>query len=179
MKTLSIFAAALTFAACGAQDMPEKCGAQYVDAALISATLAQDCPETSLKADAACIGDGPCTSLCRQSSVQLDFASHDLMALKVAIKEVRLIDPATEQVLEKLKFRDPQQWNGEQYTGWNEELGAGVNLKTTYKLSAPSFSSFASGRLYEKTYRVEVDVEIDGQLRTLKVDAQREPEVVT
>ncbi len=175
-----MFLAVCLFAACGAPT-PVPCGANFVDASLSSATLANDCPNASPAAkDAAgiCLSD-PCPSLCRQTSIQLAFVSHDSMAATIEILAVRLVDPATGKVLDTLKSREPQRWSGEQYVAWDQQLAPGAALKATYKLSAPTYASDANSRLYEKTYRVEVDVSIDGGVRTLTVDAQREPEVVT
>ena len=105
---------------------------------------------------------------------------------KIEIRGVRLIDPATGKVLEQLMHREPQMWSGDQYVDWSELLSGLSTLKATYKLSASErisgYSSSDSSRLFGGTtpkYIVEVDVAVDGDVRTLTIEASREPEVVT
>ena len=186
MKTNSLPLIALVLAACG-PNFPGNhppCGASYVGSSLSSVTLAQDCPDakrgSATDFAGACAQGFECTSLCRQTSMQLAFASTSDMAATIHIVAVRVIDPATNKVLDTLQARDPQQWSADKYVAWDQVVGSGVELKATYKLSAPNFASYASGRLaYGQTYRVEVDLTVDGVLRTMQVDAQREPEVAT
>ena len=117
--------------------------------------------------------------------MQLQLSSTAVTAAKIEIRAVRLIDPATGKVLEQLTHREPQQWSGDQYVDWSEVLSPRATLKATYKLSAAQqisgYYSDASSRLSGpgSKYRVEVDIAVDGELRTLSIDASREPEVVT
>ena len=178
MKINSLLMLAVVVVGCGAP-LPAPCGASYVDSSLTSVTLAQDCQEAKRDSAGVCLTGFACTELCTQTSMQLSFVSHELMAATVEIKAVRLIDPVNGKVLSNLAWRDPQSWSVEKYVAWDQQLAPSVELKATYKLSAPTYGDQSGARLYEKTYKVEVDLEIDGQLRTLSVDAQREPEVVT
>ncbi len=193
MKRLSL--AVVILLGCGginlSPDWQKPCGG-HVTAALSSVTLASDC--RTAKQGAGLAGDqaAPCAAnatdcfaYCRQSSMQLQLSSTAVASAKIEIRAVRLIDPATGKVLEQLTHRDPQQWSGDQYVDWSEVLSSMATLKATYKLSASQqisgYSSDASSRLSGpgSKYRVEVDIAVDGELRTLSIEASREPEVVT
>jgi len=170
--------------ACGPNPFnPPPCGIWHLDATLNSATLADDCPaaKTSAFSDAApCAPGVVCQSLCRQSSMQLSFNSLGTSSETVTIVAVRLVDPQTGNVVSHLTSREPQQWSGNQYIEWDEKVPAGLALKVTYKLSAPTYGATGVGRFAgPQTYRVEVDVSVNGVISTLQVDAQREPEIVT
>ena len=180
--------AALIVLACGPNfQQPPPCGGPHeVLASLSSVTLASDCasPEPRGVADSAagaCAEGYACASLCRQSSMQLSFTSLSPANAAVAILAVRLMDPTTHALLQTLTSRDPRQWKADQYVIWDEQVPAGVELKTTYKLSAPTFNYAADsdGRFGYRPYSVEVDVAIDGIVRTLQAEATREPEVAT
>ena len=187
MKRLSI--AVLFALACGGglpPDWQKPCGG-HVTAALSSVTLASDCRAKSGAGAAdiagACAPNSEaCQAYCRQSSMQLQFASTALTASKIEIRAVRLIDPVTNKVIETLSHREPQQWSGDKYVDWNQSLSANSTIKATYKLSASGqISGYSSDARYggASKYRVEVDVAVDGELRTLTIEASREPEVVT
>lgn len=157
-----------------------------VTATLSSVTLAQDCgankaagaPAEADYVAGACLVDTDCPSLCRQSSMQLAFGNTGPNAAQIQIKEVRLLDINTRAVLERLSHREPTQWKVDQYLAWDEKLVPG-DLKASYKLSAPSYS-YGSARLaWDQKFIVEVDVAVDGAVRTLTIEATREPEVVT
>jgi hypothetical protein len=157
-----------------------------VTATLSSVTLAQDCGASKAAAPAEsdfvagmCAEGYDCASLCRQSSMQLAFGNTGPNAARIEIKEVRLLDINTRAVLERLSHREPTQWKVDQYISWDEKLVPG-ELKASYKLSAPSYSYSGSARLaWDQKYIVEVDVAVDGTVRTLTIEATREPEVVT
>ena len=174
MNAKQISVAALILFSCGPQ--PEgKCGGGYVAASLSSVTLGSDCGSSGAVAPDSkfgqCAEGGPC-GLCRQSSMHLAFASLSRDASNIEIRAVRLIDPMT-GAIETLTSRQPEQWSVDKYIAWNEILLAGSTLKVTYKLSAPQYLGTGSA------YKVEVDVAIDGEIRTLKAEATREPEVAT
>lgn len=178
--------AALIILGCGPIPLiqPQPCGAGHVEASLSSVTLANDCGGGAAEAkDAAapgaCLAESPCPSLCRQSSMQLAFASSSLSDTNIEIRAVRLIEPSTKKVLQTLSSRSPQQWSGDAYIFWNEILPAGQGLKATYKLSAPSYHWASDARFGLQKFIVEVDVAIDGEVRTLQGEATREPEVAT
>ena len=114
--------------------------------------------------------------------MQLAFTNAGNLESGIEIRAVRLIDKNSKKVLETLKSRDPQMWNADKYTAWNEVLPSITVLKATYKLSAPSYNypaAFDSNRSAYQPYNVEVDVAIDGEVRTLQAEATREPEVAT
>lgn len=185
MNAKHVSLAALLSLSCGMDFEPlPRCGASHVTASLSSVTLASDCGGSAAKESAdfaagACAPGYECPSLCRQSSMQLAFASASSTPAKIAIKAVRLMDRNTRAVLQTLTSREPQQWSADQYRAWDESLPAGAVLKASYKLSAPTFYYGGDARLSYQPYLVEVDVEIEGELRTLSVEATREPEVAT
>ncbi len=157
----------------------------HIGASLASVTLANDCPNApKVSADfvaGACAPDSNCF-LCRQSSMQLAFTSSPTSptrAAKVEIRAVRLLDGETKRVLQTLTAREPQKWADEKYVAWDQIVPASGELKASYKLSAPSFSYDTDARLGYRKYIVEVDVAIDEEIRTLQVEATREPEVST
>jgi hypothetical protein len=157
-----------------------------VTATLSSVTLAQDCganagaprAESGISADQAQCLTEPCPSLCRQSSMQLAFGNTGVDAARIEIKEVRLLNANTGAVLERLSHREPTHWVVEQYVPWDEKLAPG-ELKASYKLSAPTYSYGTARLAWDQRFKVEVDVAVDGTVRTLTIEATREPEVVT
>ena len=183
-KLLSV--SALVFLACG-PGFNQPCGGPHeVVASLSSVTLANDCgggAQATADLAGACAQGSVCPSLCRQSSMQLSFGSNSISDANVEIRAVRLMDSKSNKVLQTLTSRSPQQWSAESYIAWDEIVPAGAGLKTTYKLSAPSFNypaaSDSDARFGYQTYSVEVDVAIDGQVQTLQASATREPEVAT
>ena len=180
MKTKKLTALTMLFLACGPLVNPPPCESGEVAATLSSVTLAHNCPDAKVaQADRAiCATEQDCDGLCRQTSMQLAFKSAKGSAAKVEILDVRLLDIDTRQVLEHLSHREPSQWSVDKYMSWNETVPAGASLQTSYKLSAPNFNSQSSLAALQK-YIVEVDVAIDGDVRTLSIEATREPEVAT
>lgn len=183
-RASSCTASALPFAllfilACGPGLPPhwnKPCGGR-VTAALSSVTLADDC---SAQAGAAAPESDFTDCASRQSSMQLQFASSAKANAKIEIRAVRLIDPATGKIIENLRHRDAQQWSLDRYLGWDETLRGGTTVKATYKLSAPGSSGARmTGFGIASKHLVEVDVAVDGELRTLSIEASREPDVVT
>jgi hypothetical protein len=189
MRSRSMAMLGLLVLACGGRDsdcFPVPDG--VVTATLSSVTLAQDCGANKAAGapaqsdsdfvQGACLAESECPSLCRQSSMQLAFANTGPDAARIAIKEVRLLDINTGAVLERLSHREPTQWNVDQYVTWDEKLLPG-ELKASYKLSAPSYSYGTARLAWDQKFKVEVDVSVDGTVRTLTFEATREPEVVT
>lgn len=187
-KHFSVYlrSAALVFLACG--PMPEiqrPCGSPHVVASLSSVTLASDCNQVAkgvADSAGACAAGFACPSLCRQSSMQLSFGSSSPTAAKIEIRAVRMMDSKTHKLLQTLTSREPQQWSADKYLAWDEILPAGAGLKATYKLSAPTYNypvADSDARFGYSTYSIEVDVAIDGDMRTLQAEATREPEVAT
>jgi hypothetical protein len=197
MKQLSV--AVLFLLGCGAMDLPldwkKPCGG-HVTAALSSVTLASDCGGAAAKQNGAgfaedsaapCApGAANCQNYCRQSSMQLQLATNAVSDSRIEIRAVRLIDPNTGAVVETLTHREPQQWQEDRYVAWTEVLKAQSTVKATYKLSATTKAFGFSSGVNDSSrfagpskYRVEVDVAVDGVVRTLSIEASREPEVVT
>jgi len=179
-KHLSI--AALVFLSCGPLTELERCHSGQVVASLSSVTLASDCgAQAKGAADfaaGACAEGTPCPSLCRQSSMQLSFVSTGPGVASVEIRAVRLFD-SNRKLLQTLTSREPQHWSADQYLAWNQQVLGGETVKATYKLSAPTYYYGADARSSYQAYTVEVDVAIDGEVRTLQTQATREPEVAT
>ncbi len=187
MKRLSV--AVLFALACGGTHLPpdwKKSGGGHVVAALSSVTLADDCG-ANIKAAGAdmapCAAGTICPSFCRQSSMQLQFASTAATASKIEILAVRVIDPTNYKVLESLSHREARQWSSEQYVAWDELLAPNATVKATDKLSAlpRGLNAFSdTSRIGSQTkYLIEVDVAVDGEPRTLSIEASREPDIVT
>jgi hypothetical protein len=184
MNANRLLLAALLAVSCGpnlSPTWPSKTG--DVTAALSSVSLAQDCGAKGVADFAgACAVGQPCPSFCRQSNLQLSLVSTQQAGAKVEVRAVRLLDKATGAVLDTLTAKNPQQWTGAAYAPWDQIVGGGVTLKVTFDLSAPDWNKVTGGngaRSYGATYRVQVDLAVDGAVHTLEVEAQREPEVVT
>jgi hypothetical protein len=121
---------------------------------------------------------------CRQSSLQLDVVSTAHTPANIVVRAVRLYDSKTGALVDTLSASNARQWLNNQYSPWNQQVAPTSTVKAMYDLSAPTYGAGAAptGRssYYSTTYKTEVDVEVDGELRTLTgPDAQREPEVVT
>jgi hypothetical protein len=157
-----------------------------VDVTVSSVTLGDQCGARAAPADSLWAGDcaptesGGCGGLCRQSSVQLDIVSRDESAADFRVVAVRLYDSAG-QLAHTLTTSAPTKWSGSGYTQWDEVIAPLSNLKAKYDLSSPDYSSTDSSRLAPYApYKTQVDVEVNGRLRTLNgPDAYREPDVAT
>lgn len=183
MKLSAHFAVLLLALGCGAHTTP-RCEGE-VTAVLSSVTLARDCPDATASAlsdesQGRCMTDF-CPSLCRQTSMQLSFDSTATTPAKVEIRAVRLLNFDTRAVIDNLSWREPTVWRVDKYVTWDEQVPRGESLKTSYKLSDPKYFGTQSDSSLAVSYKyiVEVDVAIDGEVRTLAIEAQREPEVAT
>jgi hypothetical protein len=164
----------------------EKCGGGTVAVSVSAITLGDQCGSSSaaLRAgDCAPSFAGGCGSICRSSSVQLDVVSTSHSPARLEVREVRLYDPDSGALVDTLSASEAKQWLNNSYQAWDESVGAGATVKASYRLSAPQWSKIdaAGGRInYSKGYQTQVDVAVDGELRTLAgPDAFREPEVAT
>lgn len=102
--------------------------------------------------------------------------------MPVEVLEVRLYRNGAR--VDSLAARNAQVFDGEAYVGWNERIGAGDSLDVSYDLTAPDWERIGDGdpwSTYGMSFRVEVDVRIDGERVTLDsmLTVSREPEVVT
>ncbi len=179
----------LLASACGAIDLP--CGTppeEDVDVTVSTVTLGDQCSTTTSGVQAfdcapQFVGGG-CASICRASSVQLDLASFAHHDVAFTVVEVRLIDPNTGRVVARLAASGPTTWSGSQYSAWNEVLSSRNNVKAKYTLTAPDWITIEGNGAQRlsgsQKFKTEVDVRIDGRLRTvLGPEAFREPPVAT
>ena len=182
----TLFLLAVACGPIGTHPTWEKACGGSVTVTVSAITLGDDCGGGSAALRAPEAGDcaeGGCSFLCRQSSVQLDIVSTAHTASTFEVRQVRLYDPDNGALVDILTPSDPKHWVNNQYQSWNQSIGAGSTVKASYKLSAPNWNGVqdASGRFgYTKGYKTQVDVAVDGELRTLSgPDAYREPEVAT
>lgn len=149
-------------------------------------TLGDDCGSGSAALrEAGDCAEGNCRFSCRQSSVQLDIVSTAHTPSSFEVRAVRLYDKSTGALVDTLSASGPKQWLNNQYQPWNEQIAPASTVKATYQLSTPTYGA---GSLFggigangvNTTYATQVDVAVDGELRTLAgPDAHREPDVAT
>lgn len=163
-----------------------------VDATIASATLGDECggggsgfaaPSQDCAPASADAGAGGCGAICRPSSVQLSFkATGGTKPAKVEILSVKLHTDADGKYVDELSASAPTVWN-DGYAAWDETISPGADLKASYTLSAPKWSTYggADARMASTQYHLLVTVRIDGGgVIVLKSAAiAREPEVVT
>jgi hypothetical protein len=152
-----------------------------VQASLSAATLADDCAAKSPPSSAgSCAVNVPCGSPCQQSNVLVALdAEPGRGPVAVEIVAVRLLS-SDGKLLDHLDARDPTIWTGSSYGTWDGELAAASSIKAGWNISAPHWADFSDARAPSITYRVEVDLSIDGVLRTLSLDGvTREPIIST
>jgi hypothetical protein len=161
-----------------------------VQAAISSATLGdQGCTgSTMARSGGACIapqtdaavGPGPCGGPCRPSTIQIQFtAGVGSAPAHIEVADVRLLDSAG-AMLQQLSASAPQVWDvtAGAYSAWDQTVSPSSQLKTSYTLSPPSWSSF--GQSYSATYRLEITLRIDGTPLVLQSGPlNREPLVAT
>jgi hypothetical protein len=158
-----------------------------VTATFVSATLGDDC---AAKADSSFAPSdcyvppdgGSCrgTSTCQQSNMQISFKSAGTASAKIEIVSVSLRDAAGTEVA-KLTSREPRLWKDSSYVTWDEILPAASEVKASYNLSAPPWSTLGlSTTRTQQTYRLRVEIKINGSPVTIEsTDLTREPVVVT
>jgi hypothetical protein len=152
-----------------------------VEAELAAVTLADDCAgESRFAGDAApCPAGTECPSFCRQSSVQvhIDATELDDASVPFEVVSIRLLEMDGTPV-DELDSRNARLLVDGVYAAWDEQIAPGVELDVSYDTSAPEWSADAFRVSHE--YRVEMDVRIDGVVRTLELaPVMREPEIVT
>lgn len=163
-----------------------------ITATISAATLGEgDCGGSGLRAapagDCAESADGGgCggPSYCQQSNVQIAFTSEaGAQGAKVEIVSVTLHDSATGGLVDTLAASKPQSWTGSGYAAWDETLEPGAELKASYDLSAPKWSTVTSAKgtsSYSTKYKLNVTLRIDGVEVVLQsTDLNREPQVAT
>lgn len=178
----------LLFLACGPISTnpiwTKPCGGSVV-VSVSAITLGDDCGSgaPALRESGDCAADAPggCGFACRQSSVQLDIVSTAHAPASFEVRAVRLYNKSTGALADTLTASEAKQWVNNQYAPWNEQIAPASAVKATYKLSTPSYSTgLVGGRFSSTVYTTQVDVAIDGEVRTLAgPDAHREPDVAT
>lgn len=114
-------------------------------------------------------GSGP-SQPCTQSTMQLVFATPGEGSTKVAVQQVRLLDPASGKALATLDAREPAAWADGAYQSWDETLGPRQEVKASYALSLPDWSAVERvlGSSYGVMFVLEVDVKLGDARQTLR-----------
>lgn len=114
------------------------------------------------------------------------FASEATSAAAITITKVILLDAKSGATVDTLEASSPGVWNGRSYETWNEKVTPGGDLRASYALSTPDWSTIESSAKgtgtgsYSINYKLRVSMLIDGIEVTLESDdLQREPEVAT
>lgn len=139
--------------------------------------------EVSATISAASLGE----SEYQASNVQIAFfATQASSPAAVEVTNVALLDGGTGAVLATLASSTPQIWNGAGYVAWNQKVTPGGDLKASYKLSSPNWSSIGGGgssyssKSYSTPYKLRVTLRIDGTEVVLEsAELYREPVMQT
>jgi len=160
-----------------------------VEATIAAATLGDECggggqvqgdsagkcaPSESGFAPGGCGG-------CQQSNVRTSFTSSDGSApAKVEIVAVTLQDANDGSEVDALEASNPQKWNTSGgYTAWDQTIAPKTELKASYTLSSPAWSTM-SDTSYSRKFRLRVTVKVDGtQVVLQSAVLSREPAVAT
>jgi len=127
-------------------------------------------------------GTGLCGGPCDFSNVQIALTSGKTGGpAHVTVVSGSLIDAATGAELQSLTAYTPLAWNGAKYEPWDETIAPSTELKASYTLSPPAWSTVNDGGSYERQYRVRLLVRLDnGAPVTLESQAiTRDPPVAT
>lgn len=183
---LGLAGASLALASCMSHTRGEP--TLEVDASIASVTLGDDCGSErapGLIAPGDCAPGTECPSFCTQTGVRLSLEAQDAdvtEAVPFEVLRLRMYTMDGEQV-EELSGRNPRVFLESGYEGWDEMIESGDSLHVTYDLNAPDWARIGDGdawSTYGMSFRIEVDVRIDGVEQTLEFSpASREPEVVT
>lgn len=121
-----------------------------------------------------------------QANVQLAFlATEATDSASVEVLSVALVDASDGAVVDTLTPSMPQVWNGSGYTPWDQRITPGGDLKASYELTTPKWSTVdpsgsRGGSAYSKAYKLRVTLRIDGvDVLLQSTDLHREPEVQT
>jgi hypothetical protein len=122
------------------------------------------------------------------ANVQIAFFASDATSpASIVITKVILLDAKSGATLDTLEASSPGVWNGRVYETWNEKVTPGGDLRASYALTTPDWSTIESGAKrttgtgsYSITYKLRISMLIDGTEITLESEElQREPEVAT
>jgi len=117
------------------------------------------------------------------ANVQLAFrAGAAADGANVEVVSVTLVDGATGNLVDTLKASAPQVWNGNGYVPWNQRVTPDGDLKASYQLTAPSWSTIdgsgtgSRSSSYSRSYKLRVNLRIDGvDVLMQSTDLHREP----
>lgn len=133
------------------------------------------------------VAPGGCGGYCQGSNVQIAFTSTaGTKGATVEIVSVTLHDAQTGKLVDTLKSSKPQEWNGNGYAAWDQVVPPASELKASYDLTSPAWStlngsdSARTTNAYSTAYTLDVTLRIDGVEVTLEsVAVNREPPVAT
>ena len=160
-----------------------------IQVAIASVNLGEDCPPVDLRcaapetpeADAAgafapC--DGPCCgSLCQQSYVTLAIAADGDAPAEFRVLGATLLTAAGIEVM-SLRTNNPRIWDGSEFSAWDETIATPSESQVLYDLNGVSWTD--SIESFRTTYRLRLDVEVDGSARTImSEETTREAPIVT
>jgi hypothetical protein len=148
-----------------------------------AAGFAGDCApaeDESGRAAGGCGGGG----WCQQSNVQLAFnAAAGTTGATITVLQVTLHDATDGSQVDALEASNPRAWDGSTYAPWTGAIAPSSDVKATFDLSAPSWSTMASGdewSTYSQKFRLRVTLQIDGATMTIESNVlDREPAVAT
>lgn len=161
-----------------------------VDATISAATLGDECGGSAGApaqgdvagrcADESGFAPGGCGG-CQASNVQIAFTSGDgSNPAKIEILGVTLNDASDGSEVDQLEASNPQRWNTSGgYTAWDQTIAPKTELKASYTLSSPAWSTM-SDTSYSRKFRLRVTVKVDGSTVVLQSAVlSREPAVAT
>ena len=99
------------------------------------------------------------------ANVQLAFvAGAASTSASVEVVSITLVDATSGSVVDTLEASSPQVWNGGGYVPWNQQVTPGGDLRASYQLSAPAWSSIDPGGkdAYSRTFKLRITRRIDG-----------------
>lgn len=167
------------------QELPKKVVAEV---SIASVSLLENCPDAAPKAaadDKAVEHAGLAADMeaadsdefgtgyampCSQSTMQLAITGQGGASSKLSILAIRLLGPKDE-VLGTLQPRLPMIWGETSYSPWDETILPKTEVKASYKLSAPDWGEVQKklgGSSYGPLFRLEADIKIDGETKTLR-----------
>jgi hypothetical protein len=126
-------------------------------------------------------GTGLCGGPCDYSHVNLTLtASGSGTATTFHVLGGAILDGNTNAVLQQITANTPLSWDGMQYATWDETIAAGATLKVQYTLTPPQWSTIDPQFMYQRPYKVQLQLGVDGATLTIVSDViNRDPPVST
>jgi hypothetical protein len=124
---------------------------------------------------------GGCSYTCTPSNIQISMtAGSSGSAATVTVTRVVLVDGTSGAEIQVLSASAPSAWNGSSYASWDSILRPSANVKASYPLSSPTWSSLSSSArdAYSKPYRIQVTVDVGGTKSTLSSEQLTRPAVL-